>query len=84
INTSSFNANICDENLDGIVNVNFNNVTPQIVVNSANFTVKYYPTQADANAGNNNTLPANWTYTSSTTVYVRVTANIGDCPPALG
>ncbi|PWN63464.1 gliding motility-associated C-terminal domain-containing protein [Chryseobacterium oncorhynchi] len=84
INTSNFNANICDENLDGIVDVNFNNVTPQIVTNSANFTVKYYPTQADANAGNSNTLPTNWTYTASTTVYIRVTANVGDCPPALG
>ena len=84
INTSTFNGNICDENLDGIVNVNFNDVTPQIVTNSANFTVKYYLNQTDANAGNNNTLPANWTYTASTTVYIRVTPNIGDCPPALG
>ncbi|AZA78220.1 gliding motility-associated C-terminal domain-containing protein [Chryseobacterium sp. G0186] len=84
INTSTFNANICDENLDGTVEVNFNNVTPQIVANSANFTVKYYLSQADANAGSTNTLPINWTYTANTTIYIRVTANVGDCPPALG
>ncbi|NIF07901.1 gliding motility-associated C-terminal domain-containing protein [Chryseobacterium sp. Tr-659] len=84
LNTNNFNANICDDNFDGIVSVNFANVTPQIVTNSANFTVRYYLNQADANAGNNNTLPANWTFTANTTVYVRVSANTGECPPALG
>ena len=84
INTSNFNANICDQRLEGAISVNFNNVTPQIVANSANFTVKYYLNQADAIAGNSNTLPANWTYTTSTTVYVRATSNVGTCPPAFG
>lgn len=83
INTSNFNANICDDNFDGIINVNFNTVTPQIVINSANFTVKYYLSQADATAGNNNTLPINWSYTSNTTVYVRVESNT-TCLPAFG
>jgi hypothetical protein len=50
------------------------------VTNSANFNVRYYLLQADANAGNNNTLPANWTYTANTTVYVRVDALTGSCP----
>nr|WP_315025796.1 T9SS type B sorting domain-containing protein [uncultured Chryseobacterium sp.] len=84
INTSNFNANICDDHFEGIVHVNFNTVTPQIVNNSANFTVQYYLNQTDANAGNNNTLPANWTFTANTTVYVRVSSNIGGCPPAFG
>lgn len=84
INTGNYNANICDEDLDGVVNINFNNVTPQIVTNSANFTVRYYLSQADANAGNGSNLPPNWSYTTNTTVYVRVTPNVGDCPPALG
>lgn len=84
INTSNFNASICDDNFDGIVNVNFANVTPQIVTNPANFLVRYYLSQTDANAGNNNTLPANWTFTANTTVYVRVSAIVGECPPALG
>ncbi len=84
VNTSNFNASFCDDNFDGIISVNFSTVTPQIVSNSANFTVQYYLVQADATAGNNNTLPANWTYNANTTVYVRVTPNIGDCPAALG
>ena len=83
INTSNFNANICDDNFDGIINMNFTTVTPQIVTNSANFTVKYYLSQADATAGNNNTLPINWSYTASTTVYVRVESNT-TCLPAFG
>ncbi|GEJ47081.1 hypothetical protein CRS_36890 [Chryseobacterium sp. ON_d1] len=84
LTTSNFNANICDENFDGAASVNFINVTPQIVTNPASFTVQYYLNQADANAGNSNTLPANWIFTANTTVYVRVTGIAGECPPALG
>jgi hypothetical protein len=51
----------CGDAFEGSVHVNFNNVTPQIVTNSAIFTVGYYLNQADAIAGNSNTLPANWT-----------------------
>ncbi|MBD8083728.1 T9SS type B sorting domain-containing protein [Chryseobacterium caseinilyticum] len=83
INVANFNANICDDNLDGILNVNFNTVTSQIVANSANFTVRYYLSQTDANAGNNNTLPTNWTYTVNTIVYVRVDGS-STCPTAFG
>jgi gliding motility-associated-like protein len=39
---------------------------------------------ANANAGNNNTLPNNWTYTTVTTVFVRVDSFTGNCPPAIG
>lgn len=83
INTTNFNANFCDDNLDGIIPVNFTTVSPQIVTNSANFIVKYYLTQLDATAGNNTNLPTNWTYTTNTTVYVRVESTNG-CPPAFG
>ncbi|WP_268055306.1 gliding motility-associated C-terminal domain-containing protein [Chryseobacterium sp. SL1] len=84
INTANYNASLCDDNFDGIVNVNFSTVTAQIVTNAANFTVRYYLNQADANAGNGNTLPVNWTYTANTTVYVRVDTAGGSCPPAFG
>ncbi len=84
INTNNYNATLCDDNFDGIINVNFPAITPQIVTGSASFNVRYYLLQADANAGNNNTLPANWTYTANTTVYVRVDALTGSCPPAFG
>lgn len=81
--TSNYISSLCDDNFDGIINVNFNAVTPQIVTNSTNYIVKYYLSQADANSGNNNTLPTNWTYTSNTSVYVRVESANG-CPPAFG
>lgn len=84
INTTNFNANSCGSDLDGSVHIDFNNVTPQIVANSAIFTVSYYLNQADAIAGNANTLPANWTYTTSTTVYVRAIGNTGTCPAVFG
>lgn len=84
INTSAYNANLCDDNLDGIINVNFSTVTPQIVTNSANFNVRYYLSQTDANTGNTNTLPTNWTYSANTTVYVRVDAISGSCPAVFG
>lgn len=83
INTSTFNADICDDDSDGTININFATVTLQIVTNSANFTVKYYLNQADATAGNNSNLPVNWSYTANTTVYVRVESTNG-CPPAFG
>lgn len=83
IKTANYNASLCDDNFDGIINVNFNNVTPQIVTNAANFTVRYYSNQADAIAGNNNALPANWTYTANTSVFVRVDGS-NECQPAFG
>ncbi|WP_435524032.1 hypothetical protein [Chryseobacterium indoltheticum] len=84
INIANFNGNLCDDNFDGIVNVNFNTITPQVVANSANFTVRYYLNQADANAGNTNTLPTNWTYTTNTIVYIRVDGTSTTCLTAFG
>ncbi len=84
VNTNNYNATLCDDNFDGIINVSFPAITPVIVTNSANFNTRYYLLQTDANAGNGNILPANWTYTANTTVYVRVDAVSGSCPPAFG
>jgi len=84
INTSNYNAVLCDDNFDGIITVNFSTVTPQIVANSGSFTVRYYLNQTDANAGNGNTLPVNWTYTANTTVYVRVDGSGSVCPSSFG
>lgn len=83
VNTSAFSGVLCDDNFDGIINVDFTAVTPQILTNSGNFTVRYYLSQADATAGNNNTLPVNWTFTGNTTVYVRADSS-NNCPPAFG
>ncbi|KQT18919.1 hypothetical protein ASG31_18110, partial [Chryseobacterium sp. Leaf404] len=83
INTANFNANLCDDNLDGTINVDFSTITPQIVTNPGSFSVKYYLDQADANIGNNNILPIIWSYSTNTTVYVRV-ESIAGCPPLFG
>ena len=83
INTANFNGSNCDLNFDGIVNINFSTITPQIVTNSPIFTVRYYLNQADATAGNANNLPNNWTYTNTTIVYVRVDG-ANNCPAAFG
>ncbi|MBS1571544.1 MAG: gliding motility-associated C-terminal domain-containing protein [Bacteroidetes bacterium] len=83
VNTTNFNGAICDDDLDGSVTVNFSTVTPQIVNNPAQFQVRYYLTLANATAGNNITLPNNWSYTTATTVYVRVDGLTGNCPPAI-
>lgn len=84
LNTNNFNGTICDDNLDGSVTVNFTNITPQIVNNPTSFNVRYYSNVGDANAGNNNTLPNNWTFNATTTVFVRVDGLTGNCPPAIG
>ncbi|MBE2273892.1 MAG: gliding motility-associated C-terminal domain-containing protein, partial [Flavobacteriales bacterium] len=63
----------CDENFDGQIDVNLNDITPVIIGNSSLFTVHYYLTQNDANVGNNNYIqnPATWSYTTNTTIWVR-------------
>ncbi|WP_312079377.1 T9SS type B sorting domain-containing protein [Chryseobacterium sp.] len=64
---------LCDENLDGTVNVVLSDITLMVLNNPTYFTnVRYYATLADANAGGNNNLPNNWTYTGNTTIYIRV------------
>ncbi|KNB62999.1 T9SS type B sorting domain-containing protein [Chryseobacterium sp. Hurlbut01] len=66
-------GNQCDENLDGSVNVILSDITPLVLNNPAYFTnVRYYALLSDANLGNNNTLPNNWSYTVNTTIYIRV------------
>ena len=63
----------CDENFDGQIDVNLNDITPVIIGNSSLFTVHYYLNQNDANVGNNNYIqnPATWSYTTNTTIWVR-------------
>ncbi|MDQ0783409.1 T9SS type B sorting domain-containing protein [Chryseobacterium sp. W4I1] len=71
--TNNYNGIFCDDNMDGTVTVILSNVTGIVLNNPAYFTnVRYYASLADANAGNNNTLPNNWSYTATTTIYIRV------------
>ena len=76
-------GNQCDENLDGTVNVVLSDITPLILNNPTYFTnVRYYALLADANLGNANTLPNNWSYTVNTTIFVRVESPDG-CTPVI-
>lgn len=70
---NNYNGVFCDDNLDGTVTVILSNITPIVLNTPAYFTnVRYYANLADANAGNANTLPNNWSYTAATTIYIRV------------
>lgn len=70
---NNYNGIFCDDNLDGTVTVILPNITGIVLNNPGYFTiVKYYATLADANAGNANTLPNSWSYTATTTIYIRV------------
>jgi len=71
--TNNYNGIFCDDNMDGTVTVTLSGITGIVLNNPGYFTsVRYYASLADANAGNNNTLPNNWSYTAATTIYIRV------------
>ncbi|ROI00972.1 MULTISPECIES: T9SS type B sorting domain-containing protein [unclassified Chryseobacterium] len=79
----NYNGSFCDDNMDGTVTVILTNITPIVLNNPTYFTnVRYYASLADANAGNANTLPNNWSYNSTTTVYIRVDSPDG-CPAVI-
>ncbi|KMQ59276.1 gliding motility protein [Chryseobacterium angstadtii] len=70
---NNYNGVFCDDNMDGTVTVILSNITGIVLNNPGYFTnVRYYATLADANAGNANTLPNNWSYNAATTIFIRV------------
>ncbi len=80
INPQNFNTALCDDNFDGTVNLNFYNVTQAIVSPLAGMNISYFLSNADAIA-NVNALPLNYSFTTTTTIYVRVQTLNGVCPP---
>ena len=72
LNTNLYDAVSCDDDLNGIINVDFSKITPIILQNSSYFQVRYYLSQIEANAGVTKGLPNNWSFTADTNVYVRV------------
>lgn len=68
----NYNGIFCDDNMDGTVNIILSNITGIVLNNPTYFAVRYYANLADANAGNANTLPNIWSYTTTTTIYIRV------------
>ncbi|SIP99523.1 gliding motility-associated C-terminal domain-containing protein [Chryseobacterium sp. RU37D] len=81
--SSNYTTTLCDENVDGSVNVILSDITPLVLANSTYFTgVRYYANLTDANAGNTNVLPNNWSYSTTTTIYIRVDSP-DSCPPVI-
>jgi gliding motility-associated-like protein len=72
---STYNATNCDENFDGIIKVNLLNVTPIILTNYTLFTIEYF---SDAALQNLIADPANFAYTTNTTIYIRASSTY--CP----
>lgn len=73
LDTSKFNATFCDDDFDGLIKVKFSTaVTPTILLNNSSlYTVTYYSGNTMSSA---QLLPDNWTYSTDTTVYVKVTS----------
>lgn len=78
VDISKFNTTICDQNLDGTIEVNLNNVTSAILLNPGIYRVKYYTNSIDANAGNTNILNNFWSFSTDTTIFARVESDY--CP----
>ncbi|WP_213196832.1 choice-of-anchor L domain-containing protein [Cloacibacterium caeni] len=78
VDISKFNTTICDQNLDGTIEVNLNNVTSAILLNPGIYSLKYYANATDANAGNANVLNTSWSFSTDTTIFVRVESDY--CP----
>ena len=72
-NVAAYNATHCDDDFDGIINIDFSTVTPVILPNHISFTVEYF-----ADPAYTTPLPDNWSYSADTTVYVRATSAV--CP----
>lgn len=76
---NDFVGTFCDENFDGVINIQLSDLTPQIVANAGTFQIRYYSNLADATAGNANTLANAYNFTANTTIYIRVDSPNG-CP----
>jgi hypothetical protein len=78
IDLSKFNTTVCDDDLDGTIKANLDQVTAAILLNPGIYRVKYYSDINDANIGNSNTLSTNWSSNTDTTIFVRVESDY--CP----
>ncbi|MPS74069.1 MAG: gliding motility-associated C-terminal domain-containing protein [Chryseobacterium sp.] len=78
IDTSLYNANLCDNDLDNSVSLRFSDITPIIINNPNDFEVYYYLTSNTTSA-----LPDDFTFTQNTPVLVEVRSKNG-CPSAFG
>lgn len=80
LDTSLYNSVNCDDNFDGKIDVDFSTITPLILQNSTYFQVRYYLSLSEANAGTTTGLGNNYSYSSNTSIFVRVDSP-DNCPP---
>ena len=74
-NILAYNTTNCDDDFDGLIKINLNNVTPIVLPNFALFTVEYFSDAALTIPIPN---PANFTYSANTTIYIRAKSTV--CP----
>ncbi|PZU90784.1 MAG: hypothetical protein DI529_02215 [Chryseobacterium sp.] len=74
LNIAAYNATLCDDNLDGKINLVFStDVTPNILTNNnSDFNVTYYNNAAMLST---QVLPNAWSFTTDTRVYVKVSSS---------
>lgn len=79
IDTVKFNSTLCDTDLDGLYEPDFDEISKTIVNNSSDFDIYYF----DNSGYNFPALPKSWTYITPTRVYVLVASKNG-CTSATG
>lgn len=83
LNINAYNSTHCDDNLDGLIDIDFSVITNIILPNHSFFNIKYYLNPSDANIGNGNFLNNNWNYSTETQVFVRI-ESLDGCNPIFG
>ncbi|MFC0345861.1 T9SS type B sorting domain-containing protein [Epilithonimonas hispanica] len=78
VDTALYNSNLCDNDLDNSISLNFSDITPIIVSNPNDFEVYYYLASSPTVA-----LPDNFTFTVNTNILVEVKSKNG-CPSIFG
>lgn len=78
IDTSLYNANLCDNDLDGSINLKLSDITPIIITDQSDFDIFYYLASNPGIA-----LPDSFTFTQNRNVIVEVRSKNG-CPSAFG
>lgn len=76
LDTTKYDAEYCDEDMDGSVTVKLSDITPLILINSNQFDVSYLSATGAV-------LPENFTFSSDTDVQVQV-KNRNGCAPVTG
>lgn len=81
INTALYNSQNCDDDFDGIIKIKLSDITKALLPSSSGLSVRYYATRNLAQSGLSGNLPNDYSYTTATTVFIRVDAP--NCTPII-